>query len=873
MGKRTRAAQAAAAAAAASSATAPTSTVTPQAHSTSLAKHSTAGPSTATGQGKDRSGNSQENGAQGGSAQDAQMAVADDDTASTTSRRKAERKAAKKAAKAALSQSQSQSHSQSAASLPDGLAEFVAAAPAPSTHAGEEDDERARKRARKEARRAEKEKRKAGEEQPMDVDVAADVAVSEASHGKKKKDKKDKKDKKRKDKHAAASAAGDLAVGSSQYDAVPDTALASMLNGSHDISVNAQGDIPVFESYPSTSTQPYDPFPAARYPHDIPVNATSPAFQTGDIPVDPSLLFFPHSHHTPSARAGVAFGPADPTASTSKQQQQGRAVDEHDVAALTARALLMAKDQHEREMAARAAGEEDDDEDEEDEEDEDEDEEDERARRKREKKDKKRQEKGKGKEVDSSASASVSAKSKSKKDKGKGKAAPSVAGDADLQLPTPPAHIVAATATAGGQTKANEYFYEQLVSKWLPVKDLKKLAEEYGATYKQGKFSATEDAVIRSALDAFREQKQITESDLVFLLTAPRASNKQMTLGDGTTGINANEAWETIARALGDRSLLAIYNHVRRLYAPEAKAGKWTDDEDAKLRAAVKELGASAWEEIGRRVGTRTGGACRDRWTKQLNFKGEEGKKGRWTKEEEDELRKWYKELGAQWATISKKMNGTRTPTQCRTKWNDFMVRRDAPPPMAPETRDTCIPFQGEKWRWKTEHSSTLVHAVYNGKFNDETEIDWKTFDHPMLLPHGPKNLRDRFRHLLAGAKATLAKERKWPEAVAKNIPFKDAVDLLRKQNPWAERKPPPRPYAAVEARREAQRLEKYLKTGGKGVNPGGAKSKEVVDSDDDDEEEEESEEEQQPKRKRKQAPPRRTIDGSSLEAAFASVF
>jgi hypothetical protein len=203
-----------------------------------------------------------------------------------------------------------------------------------------------------------------------------------------------------------------------------------------------------------------------------------------------------------------------------------------------------------------------------------------------------------------------------------------------------------------------------------------------GATYKQGKFSAAEDALINSTLEDFRARQDLSHSELVTLMTTKReASSKRA--NDGSTasaaakaaaaqaGHIANEGWQLIARALGDRSLLSIYNHVKRILATETgiSSGPWTAEEDEALSKAVKELG-NQWEEISRVVGTRTGGMCRDRWQKQLGS-GNVGvvKKGRWEKEEEEELRKWYKELGNQWGLISKKMGGTRTSTQCRTKW------------------------------------------------------------------------------------------------------------------------------------------------------------------------------------------------------------
>lgn len=113
------------------------------------------------------------------------------------------------------------------------------------------------------------------------------------------------------------------------------------------------------------------------------------------------------------------------------------------------------------------------------------------------------------------------------------------------------------------------------------------------------------------------------------------------------------------------------------------RKGRWTPEEDQSLARLLKEFGPS-WNEIGRRLG-RSGVACRDRWTKQLNnglalgmtSKGEsvpvqKAKEGKWSEAEVEQLRALHAEFGSQWKLISTKMGGTRTSTQCRTKWCVF---------------------------------------------------------------------------------------------------------------------------------------------------------------------------------------------------------
>lgn len=204
-------------------------------------------------------------------------------------------------------------------------------------------------------------------------------------------------------------------------------------------------------------------------------------------------------------------------------------------------------------------------------------------------------------------------------------------------------------------------------------------------------------------LEAWREEHSFTPEELrTFLHTKRTPSASAGDTGGASTststtttaaatvaagkGGEANQLWQRLGRALRTRPLLAIYNHVKTVYpsldASQSKGERWAAADDAALSAAVKELG-NAWERVGAMVG-RSATACRDRWTKQLNEgKGEVLRRGAWTQEEEDELRRLHAELGGQWKAISIKMGGKRSATQCRTKW---CVANSAAPGRGPES-------------------------------------------------------------------------------------------------------------------------------------------------------------------------------------------
>lgn len=50
-------------------------------------------------------------------------------------------------------------------------------------------------------------------------------------------------------------------------------------------------------------------------------------------------------------------------------------------------------------------------------------------------------------------------------------------------------------------------------------------------------------------------------------------------------------------------------------------------------------------------------------------------------------------------------------------------------------------------------------HSVAALEVNDPSEVDWKVITDPRLARHGPKNLRDRYRHLIKNAKREMLKD------------------------------------------------------------------------------------------------------------------
>jgi hypothetical protein len=92
--------------------------------------------------------------------------------------------------------------------------------------------------------------------------------------------------------------------------------------------------------------------------------------------------------------------------------------------------------------------------------------------------------------------------------------------------------------------------------------------------------------------------------------------------------------------------------------------GKWSEEEDAILNAAVKKLGKN-WVAVAAMVLDRTNIQCRHRWAKTLD---PEINNGKWSGEEDAKLTDAVKKFGNDWVQVAAMIPG-RTNARCRHRW------------------------------------------------------------------------------------------------------------------------------------------------------------------------------------------------------------
>jgi len=168
---------------------------------------------------------------------------------------------------------------------------------------------------------------------------------------------------------------------------------------------------------------------------------------------------------------------------------------------------------------------------------------------------------------------------------------------------------------------------------------------------------------------------------------------------------------------------------VRLPRAPVRK--KWKKEEDERLQEGVKRYGDKNWSKIAEHVQTRDNKMRRQRWLHSLRPEMRVVKKGKWSKEEDDQLRELVKKYtcdGAKpWEMISKDMQYKRNHKQCRERWMYHLN---------PNLRSGG---------WTAEEDDKLLelHRLYGNSWKKMTKV---------LTDRSPEHIRRRFSWLMKSA-------------------------------------------------------------------------------------------------------------------------
>ncbi|KAJ6677063.1 SNRNA-ACTIVATING PROTEIN COMPLEX SUBUNIT 4 [Salix viminalis] len=124
--------------------------------------------------------------------------------------------------------------------------------------------------------------------------------------------------------------------------------------------------------------------------------------------------------------------------------------------------------------------------------------------------------------------------------------------------------------------------------------------------------------------------------------------------------------WQFVASTLEGRAGTQCSNRWKKTLHPAIRrVGRWTLDEDKRLKVAVKLFGPKKWDKIAQFVPGRTQVQCRERW---VNCLDPSMNRDEWTEEEDLRLKAAIEECGYCWSKVAERLP-QRTDNQCLRRW------------------------------------------------------------------------------------------------------------------------------------------------------------------------------------------------------------
>ncbi|KAH8715205.1 RNA polymerase I termination factor [Beauveria bassiana] len=264
------------------------------------------------------------------------------------------------------------------------------------------------------------------------------------------------------------------------------------------------------------------------------------------------------------------------------------------------------------------------------------------------------------------------------------------------------------------------------------------------ASYTEGKFSEEELSRVAHAIESFRVENNLEQSDVNDMIQKP---------GGTSAGEAHAQLWLRIFAECPDRRRQKVINVCRKKFHNFVARGTWTWEQDIELSGLIN-LHGKKWSYIAGLI-NRHPEDIRDRYRNYLICAGAQ-KREAWTEDEEarltrfvqesmklvddvraidpvkeEELRgKSYEEL-IDWQSISVQMERTRSRLQCITKWKAMNLRINAQDKLASADPDSSISFRLEKARRQLEdmpdtEKFRMVLAIKSVSASTAARIPWQ---------------------------------------------------------------------------------------------------------------------------------------------------
>ena len=168
--------------------------------------------------------------------------------------------------------------------------------------------------------------------------------------------------------------------------------------------------------------------------------------------------------------------------------------------------------------------------------------------------------------------------------------------------------------------------------------------------------------------------------------------NKLISLIDKAEFIQAQKKWKKVSKFFPFKNAKQCFNRYNRIKS-QVKKGKWTNDEDIKIRKYVQTYGLN-WSKISKFVVSRSPKQIRDRYVNYLNPFLINSK---FTEEEDCTLLSLVKELGFKWVKISSILIG-RSPVVIKNKYYSLIrIQNKTTLCEIPKSKDDCLEYRTTK--------------------------------------------------------------------------------------------------------------------------------------------------------------------------------
>lgn len=185
-----------------------------------------------------------------------------------------------------------------------------------------------------------------------------------------------------------------------------------------------------------------------------------------------------------------------------------------------------------------------------------------------------------------------------------------------------------------------------------------------------------DDSTVFSVVEKEEQQKVEQSKKCKILKNNAKLSDDKITTKTKGTSLIQHFSFLTTEKTINEQILtdIKIQKEINKIiqkskYKPHQK---WSKEEDEKLKKLVEEFGVNDWRHLAKKMEGRNSRQCRERYQYYLNPSLIQGQ---WTREEDELIISLRNNLGPQWMKISKYFEH-RTDAMIKNRFH-FLIRKE----------------------------------------------------------------------------------------------------------------------------------------------------------------------------------------------------